>query len=60
VHVCAADLGLACVALSSLLYAFFVINIVRARGSNLWRFLANGKDTLKGKDRGIQVDHWVT
>jgi hypothetical protein len=57
---CAADLSLACVALPSLLCAFFVINIVRARGSNLWRFLANGKDTLKGKDRGIQVDHWIT
>jgi hypothetical protein len=24
--------------------AFFVIYIVRARGSNLWRFLANGKN----------------
>jgi hypothetical protein len=24
-----------------------VINIVRARGSNLWRFLANEKRTLK-------------
>jgi hypothetical protein len=30
--------------------AFFVISIVRARGSNLWRFLANGKDTKKIKD----------
>jgi hypothetical protein len=37
-----------------------VINIVRVRGSNLWRFLANGKRTLKRKDRGIQVDHWIT
>jgi hypothetical protein len=35
--------------------AFFVISIVRVRGSNLWRFLANGKDTQKIKDRGIQV-----
>jgi hypothetical protein len=34
-----------CVCCSSQPYscAFFVINIVRARGSNLWRFLANGK-----------------
>jgi hypothetical protein len=45
----AADLSLACVALPSLLCAFFVINIVRARGSNLWRFLATGKNTLKEK-----------
>jgi hypothetical protein len=34
-----------CVRCSSQPYscAFFVINLVRARGSNLWRFLANGK-----------------
>jgi hypothetical protein len=32
-----------CVALATLLYAFFVISIVRARDSKLWRFLANGK-----------------
>jgi hypothetical protein len=29
--------------------ASLVINIVRARGSNLWRFLANGEITLKKK-----------
>jgi hypothetical protein len=29
--------------------AFFVINIVRARGSNLWRFLANGKKNIRKK-----------
>jgi hypothetical protein len=29
--------------------AFFVISIVRARDSKLWRFLANGKNTLKEK-----------
>jgi hypothetical protein len=27
----------------TLLYTFFVISIVRARDSKLWRFLANGK-----------------
>jgi hypothetical protein len=27
----------------------FVIIIVRARGSKLWRFLANGRKTKKGK-----------
>jgi hypothetical protein len=36
-----------------------VINLVRARGSNLWRFLANGK-RYKEEYRGIQVDHWIT
>jgi hypothetical protein len=41
VCVCAADL---CVLLfPTLLCAFFVISIVRARDSKLWRFLANGK-----------------
>jgi hypothetical protein len=29
--------------------AFFVINIVRARGSNLWRFLANGNNIIRKK-----------
>jgi hypothetical protein len=29
--------------------ASLVINIIMARGSNLWRFLANGKITLKKK-----------
>jgi hypothetical protein len=46
---CAADLSLACVALPTLLCAFFVISIVRARDSKLWRFLTNGKNTLKEK-----------
>ena len=40
-----------CVCCSPLPYfcASFVINIVRARGSKLWRFLANGRKTKKGK-----------
>jgi hypothetical protein len=40
-----------CVCFSSLPYfcASFVIVIVRARGSKLWRFLANGRKTKKGK-----------
>jgi hypothetical protein len=33
----------------TLLCAFFVISFVRARDSNLWRFLANGNNTLKEK-----------
>jgi hypothetical protein len=35
--------------LPTLLRSFFVISIVRARDSNLWRFLANGNNTLKEK-----------
>jgi hypothetical protein len=45
---CAADLSLACVALPTLLCAFFVISIM-ARDFKLWRFFANGKNTLKEK-----------
>jgi hypothetical protein len=33
----------------TLLYVFFVISIVRARDSKLWRFLANGKKTIRKK-----------
>jgi hypothetical protein len=32
-----------------LLCAFFVISIVRTRDSKLWRFLANGKKTIRKK-----------
>jgi hypothetical protein len=35
--------GFVCVAPYPFSCAFFVINLVRARGSNLWRFLANRK-----------------
>jgi hypothetical protein len=38
-----------CVAFPPLLLCFFVISIVRARDSKLWRFLANGKNTLNEK-----------
>jgi hypothetical protein len=40
-----------CVCCSPLPYfrTSFVIFIVRARGSKLWRFLANGRKTKKGK-----------
>jgi hypothetical protein len=40
-----------CVCCFSLTYFYvsFVIIIVRARGSNLWRFLANGRKTIRKK-----------
>jgi hypothetical protein len=49
VRVCAADSSLVCVAFPHLLLCFFVISIVRARDSKLWRFLTTGKNTLKEK-----------
>jgi hypothetical protein len=30
------------------------------RGSNLWRFLANGKRLLKKITVVLKVDHWIT
>jgi hypothetical protein len=60
VHVFGAILVL-CVLLSlPYSYAFLVINIVRAGGSNLWRFLANGKRLLRKKIVVLKVDHWIT
>jgi hypothetical protein len=44
VCVCVLRICVLCVLLfPALLCAFFVISIVRARDSKLWRFLANGK-----------------
>jgi hypothetical protein len=51
--------GFVCVAPQPYSCVFIVIFVVRARDSNLWRFLANGKRDKKEKC-GIQVDHWIT
>jgi hypothetical protein len=42
------------------LVAFVVINIVRVRGSNLWRFLTNEKRLVRKKIVVLKVDHWIT
>jgi hypothetical protein len=61
VRVCARALRLVCVALPTLTSVLLCDHlIVRARGSKLWRFLANGKEKRKKEHRGIQVDHWIT
>jgi hypothetical protein len=50
VCVCVLRICVVCVLLlPTLLHAFFVILIVRARDSNLWRFLANGKKAIRKK-----------
>jgi hypothetical protein len=41
------------------LVVFIVINIVRVRGSNLWKFLTKGNICYKEENCGIQVDHWI-
>ena len=49
-RVVAATLALACVSIPSLtLVVFIVINIVRVRGSNLWRFLTKGTSAIRKK-----------
>jgi hypothetical protein len=61
VRVCAADSSLACVALPSLLLCFLCDQYCKGERLQLVDiFLANGKDTKKIKDCGIQVDHWIT
>jgi hypothetical protein len=59
VRVCAADLSLACVTLSHLLLCFSCDKLVRARGSNLWRFLTNGKKTIRKIAMVLKVDRWI-
>jgi hypothetical protein len=50
VCVCVLKIRVLCALLfSPLLLCFFVIYIVRARGSNLWIFLANERRTLNKK-----------
>jgi hypothetical protein len=58
--VCAYCCGFVCVASLPYSSAFTLIFVVRARDSNLWRFLANGKSDTKKEYRGIQVDRWIT
>jgi hypothetical protein len=38
-----------CVALLPYFYVSFVIIIIRARGSKLWKFLANERKTIRKK-----------
>jgi hypothetical protein len=50
VRVTVMNLALACVSTPSLaLVVFIVINIVRVRGSNLWRFLTKGTSNIRKK-----------
>jgi hypothetical protein len=50
VRVAAVTLALACVSIPSLtLVVFIVINIVRVRGSNIWRLLTKGTSAILKK-----------
>jgi hypothetical protein len=52
----AAYLTLVCVALLPYFCVSLVIIIVRARDSKLWRFLANGRKTIRKK---VVVFKWI-
>jgi hypothetical protein len=57
VHVAVVTLALACVSIPSLtLVVFIMINIVRVRGSNLWRFLTKGTSAIRKK---MVVFKWI-
>jgi hypothetical protein len=49
-------LSLVCVALLPYFCVSLVIIIVRARGSKLWRFLTNGRKTIRKK---AMVFKWI-
>jgi hypothetical protein len=57
VPVAAVTLALVCVCIPSLtIVVFMLINIVRVRGSNLWRFLTKGTSAMRKK---IMVFKWI-
>jgi hypothetical protein len=57
VRVAVVTLALACVSIPSFtLVVFIVINIVRVRDSNLWRFLTKGTSAIRKK---IVVFKWI-
>jgi hypothetical protein len=55
VHVVVATLVLLCVSIPSFTLVAIVINLVRARDSNLWRFLTKGILEIKEENCGTQV-----
>jgi hypothetical protein len=60
VHVVAATLVLVCVSIPSLTLLVLVINLVRVRDSNLWRFLTKGILEKRKKTVVLKFDFWIT
>jgi hypothetical protein len=56
VRVAAVTLALACVSIPLTLVVFIMINIVRVRDSNLWRFLTKGTSAIRKK---TMVFKWI-
>jgi hypothetical protein len=60
VRVVAATLVLVCVFIPSLTLVVLVINLVRVRNSNLWRFLTKGTLEKRKKIVVLKFDRWIT
>jgi hypothetical protein len=60
VHVCATNLGLACVALPLLLLCFLCDHHCKGERLQLVEIPHKQEEYSKRKDHGIQVDHWIT
>jgi hypothetical protein len=60
VRVVAATLALVCVSILSLTLMVLVINLVRVRDSNLWRFLTKGILEKRKKTGVLKFDLWIT
>jgi hypothetical protein len=60
VRVVARTLVLVCVSIPSLTLLVLVINLVRVRDSNLWRFLTKGILEKRKKTMVLKFDLWIT
>jgi hypothetical protein len=60
VCVVAATLALVCVSIPFLILVVLVINLVRVRHSNLWRFLTKGTLEKRKKIVVLKFDLWIT
>jgi hypothetical protein len=60
VRVVAATLVLVCVSIPALTLVVLVINLVRVRDSNLWRFLTKGTLDKRKKIVVHKCDRWIT
>jgi hypothetical protein len=57
---CAADLSLACIALPTLTLCLLCDLYCKGERLQTVEIPRKRKKYSKGKDRGIQVDHWIT
>jgi hypothetical protein len=60
VRVVVATLVCVCVSIPSLTLVVLVINLVRMRDSNLWRFLTKGTLDKRKKIVVLKFDLWIT